>query len=170
MTCRTETHGFDCDTEFVSGITMTAEQIVDRCSALAPKCRWIIVTGGEPLLQLDEPLVDRLKGAGYMLAIETNGSIQPTPRVMECLDWIACSPKVAEHAVRLERCDELKYVRAYGQGIPKPSLQQTTHRLLSPAASSAGIDRETLAWCTQLVQEHPDWRLSVQQHKIWNIR
>lgn len=168
--CLKETHGFDCDTEFVSGVKMSAAEITRRCRELSPVCGWVIVTGGEPLLQLDLQLCRQLKSEGFSIAVETNGSIDPAPEVMEHLDWIACSPKVAEHAVRLSRCDELRYVRGYGQGIPKPKISECPNKLISPAFDGAQLDPKTLAWCIELVKQNPDWRLSVQQHKLWNVR
>jgi organic radical activating enzyme len=170
QTCLIETHGFSCDTEFVSGIKMTAEDIVSRCRELSKDCNWIIVTGGEPLLQLDLHLAKTLKDAGFSIAIETNGSINPSAEVLALIDWIACSPKVAEHAVKLERCDELKYVRGYGQGIPKPKLSDAIHKLISPAFEGPVLDPRTLKWCIDLVKDNPTWRLSVQQHKGWSVR
>ncbi len=170
QSCKVESHGFDCDTEFVSGTKMSASEILDRVKQISGECRWVILTGGEPLLQLDHSLCSALKLAGYKLAIETNGSIDPAPEVLEALDWICCSPKVAEHAIRLPRCNEVKYVRAYGQGIPKPAIKQSEHKLISPAFSGDGLDPKTLNWCINLVKENPEWRLSVQQHKGWKIR
>ncbi len=170
QTCKVETHGFDCDTEFVSGVDYSAPEIAAYCRELSEKCEWVILTGGEPLLQLDKELCNQLRLAKFKIAIETNGSINPDPEVLALLDWIACSPKVAEHAVRLERCDELKYVRGYGQGIPKPSLTNTTYKLISPAFAGQVLDPKILEWCIQLVKENPEWRLSVQQHKFWGIR
>ncbi|MCI5066293.1 7-carboxy-7-deazaguanine synthase QueE [bacterium] len=170
LQCSQETHGFDCDTEFVSGRRLSAEEIGEELRECSPACRWIICTGGEPLLQLDTDLALFLKEQGYLLAVETNGSVEPAPPLLELLDWITCSPKVAEHAVRLSRCDELKYVRSYGQGLPKPKLTRMEHKLISPAFAGGHLDRRTLEWCIELVKENPGWRLSLQQHKIWNIR
>lgn len=170
QSCRVESHGFDCDTEFVSGTAMSAEEIVLRAKELSRACDWVILTGGEPLLQLDAALCNALKKVNYKIAIETNGSINPDKDVLESLDWICCSPKVAEHAVRLSRCDELKYVRAYGQGIPKPALRSCLNKLISPAFNAEALDPKTLQWCIQLVSENPEWRLSVQQHKGWSMR
>lgn len=170
QTCSVETHGFDCDTEFVSGRSLSVANILSEINKVNNQCNWIILTGGEPLLQLDINLVNALKNAGFNLAIETNGSIEPEPEVLSKLDWITCSPKVAEHAVRLSRCNELKYVRAYGQGIPKPTLKYAEYKLISPAFSGSMVNSETLNWCIDLVKNNPEWRLSVQQHKFWNIR
>jgi|SRR5579875_2731221 len=172
QTCKVETHGFDCDTEFVSGRKVTATEILDELKTLNPHCKNIIFTGGEPLLQLDYHLAECVKAAGYFVAIETNGSLglpfNPETRT-HTIDWITCSPKVAEHAVRLEYASEVKYVRGYGQGIPRPTCH-AEHKLISPAFNGNELDRRTLDWCIRLVHENPEWRLSVQQHKFISIR
>ena len=169
LQCSVETHGFDCDTEFISGVKYTQEQILEQVSSFGG-CEWIIFTGGEPLLQLDKDLCEFFKSQGYKLAIETNGTVDPGEAVIDMLDWITCSPKIAEHAVRLPVCNELKYVRDYGQGIPKPKLKNVEHQLISPAFSGNFLNPKTLDWCIKLVKENPSWKLSVQQHKFWNIR
>jgi 7-carboxy-7-deazaguanine synthase len=165
LTCRTETHGFDCDTEFVSGRPLTSEEIVAELRTLSKDCEWIVLTGGEPALQVDVELIDALHTAGFRLAIETNGSLA----LPSGLDWITVSPKVAEHALRQLTADEVKYVRGYGQAIPQTAVQ-ATHHLISPAFDGDEISPRTLAWCIRLVQENPTWRLSVQQHKLWKVR
>ncbi len=164
-TCRVETHGFDCDTEFTSGRSLTLDEILAEFRQLAPDCRWVVITGGEPALQVDRALIDVLHDAGYRLAIETNGSIE----LPDGFDWITVSPKVAEHALRQTTADEVKYVRGHGQAIPK-TVVQARHHLISPAFLGDQIDTRALAWCIELVKQHPDWQLSVQQHKFWQIR
>ncbi|MGB9624464.1 MAG: 7-carboxy-7-deazaguanine synthase QueE [Phycisphaerae bacterium] len=165
LQCRVATHGFDCDTEFVSGRPLTLEQIIAELREAAPRCEWVVLTGGEPGLQADRELIDGLHAAGYKLAIETNGSIE----LPDGLDWITVSPKVAEHAIRQRTADEVKYVRAYGQPIPK-TVVQAEHKLISPAFRGDVLEPKTLAWCIQLVKDNPGWRLSVQQHKYWRVR
>ncbi len=189
LTCRVETHGFDCDTEFTSGRDLTIDDILNDLRAArnalppgptdtasapitadpsaasdAPR-DWIILTGGEPALQVDRPLIDALHAAGYRLAIETNGSIA----LPEGLDWITVSPKVAEHAIRQRSADEVKYVRGYGQAVPR-TVVEATHKLVSPAFAGDAVDVKALEWCIQLVKDNPDWRLSIQMHKAWRIR
>ncbi|MEA2603398.1 MAG: 7-carboxy-7-deazaguanine synthase [Acidobacteriota bacterium] len=165
LECRVETHGFDCDTEFESGRWMTLEEIAGELRQLSPACEWVILTGGEPALQVDAELIDGLHAAGFKLAIETNGSIELLPGI----DWITVSPKVAEHAVRQRRAHEVKYVRGYGQGIPK-TVVEAEHYLISPAFEGLEVDPRTLAWCIRLCKENPPWSLSVQQHKLWGVR
>jgi organic radical activating enzyme len=165
LACSVETHGFDCDTEFESGRRLSLEEIAAELRALAPACGWVILTGGEPALQVDGELIDGLHAAGYRLAIETNGSRELPPG----LDWITVSPKVAEHALRQRTADEVKYVRGYGQAIPA-TVVEAEHYLISPAFDGDELDRRTFDWCLRLVRENPRWRLSVQQHKLWQAR
>lgn len=172
-----------CDTEFESYERMDAGEILrfalkltetpspEHClvegalahgpptTSMGP-CRNIIFCGGEPLLQLDTPLIKRCKDDGWFIAVETNGTM-PAP---EGIDWITCSPKVAEHAIKLEFANELKYVRSNGQGIPRP-LCHADHYLISPLFQGDDADRDTIAWCVKLVKEHPQWRLTMQHHK-----
>jgi organic radical activating enzyme len=165
LACAKETHGFDCDTEFESGRWLTGDEIVAELRTLSPDCRWIVLTGGEPALQVDAELIDRLHAAGYQLAIETNGSVELPPG----LDWITVSPKVAEHAIRQRAAQEVKYVRGHGQAIPK-TVVEAEHYLLSPAFEGNEVDPRALDWCIRLCKENPPWRLSVQLHKLWRVR
>jgi organic radical activating enzyme len=174
--------GFDCDTEFLSGRKLSlgglhAEVLgaIEREAGHeeSTPARWIIFTGGEPGLQVDVALVDFMHKVGFSLAIESNGTIS----LPSGLDWVCVSPKSAEHTIRQETCDEVKYVRNYGQGIPRPRIA-ATHKLISPAFrtlhSPNGPIHEpepgAMEWCVKLVKENPEWRLSVQQHKQWKVR
>jgi 7-carboxy-7-deazaguanine synthase len=154
---------FDCDTEFESGRSITIPEILEWVKREGGPCRWIVLTGGEPGLQLDRELSDAFHHAGYRYAVETNGSIDLRERGADP-DWITVSPKVAEHCIRQRTAHEVKYVRAYGQGIPRPGVN-AQHYLISPAFKGDQLDRETLAWCVKLCLDNPPWRLSVQQHK-----
>jgi 7-carboxy-7-deazaguanine synthase len=168
---------FACDTEFASGRAVTANELIAWIEHEAPRWHragdptdlagggWLVLTGGEPGLQIDEELIRALHAYGYLLAVETNGSIELPPG----LDWITVSPKVAEHAIKQRTASEVKYVRGYGQGIPKTEVS-AAHRLISPAFDGLTIRPDVLAWCIQLVKEHPEWRLSVQNHKAWTVR
>lgn len=178
QTCSIASHGFDCDTEFTSGVRMTSEEIIVRVKQL-----WkggvkpnVILTGGEPLLSVDDSLVGLLLDHCATVAIETNGSLPMPPRMFEEFGpaitaqlFVACSPKVAEHAIRLQATNELRYVRSEGQGIPKPKLD-AEFRYLSPAWERGSFEPGALATCKDLITENPSWALSVQQHKVWNVR
>jgi 7-carboxy-7-deazaguanine synthase len=169
MQCRLEPGprspgGFDCDTEFESGRWMDAEAIIAELKVAGPQCEWVVLTGGEPALQVDTALIDALHAQSYRLAIETNGSVE----VPDGIDWITVSPKVAEHAIRQRVATEVKYVRCYGQAVPK-TVVEADHYLISPAFNGDTLDRRTLAWCVELCKENPPWRLTVQQHKLYGI-
>lgn len=157
--------GFACDTEFESGRKLSLDEILEWVLRCSKDCKWLILTGGEPGLQVDEEFCLFFREAGYRLAIETNGSVALPP----LLDWITVSPKVAEHAIVQKTADEVKYVRGWGQGIPKTKVE-AGHYLISPAFSGLELPEETLQWCVKLCLEHPPWRLSVQQHKQWRVR
>ena len=164
--------GFDCDTEFESGVKMSGVEVVERAIRVSNEGghregrRNVIFTGGEPGLQLDSDLVARFKAAGWYTAIETNGSIDVSDRG---IDFICVSPKVAEHCVRQVEADEVRYVRGDGQGIPRPRCV-ATHKLVSPAFDGLTLDEQALRWCVSLVRENPEWRVSVQMHKLWSLR
>lgn len=158
--------GFQCDTEFTSGRKLSMAEVLNWIQVVdsPDPCGWIIFTGGEPGLQLDRDLIDGCMRAGYKLAIETNGSVE----LPDGLDWITVSPKVAEHCIRQRRASEVKYVRRYGQAIPN-TVVVADHYLISPAFQGNDMDQRSLEWCQQLVKDHPQWKLSVQQHKLWQI-
>lgn len=181
QTCKKETHGFDCDTEFVSGRSVTLDELHEWIketytstirSAHTPVSvpvnspNWLILTGGEPGLQVDKEFCDSLHARGFKLAIETNGSVNLDHL---SIDWLTISPKVAEHAIKQLAAHEVKYVRGYGQGIPK-TVVSAEHYLISPAFSGNELDQKTLEWCIKLCMENPKWRLSLQQHKGWKVR
>lgn len=158
--------GFDCDTEFASGRQIELKELVSEVIALAPQCKAIIFTGGEPALQLDADLISSFKDNNYYLAIETNG----TKELPLGLDWITVSPKTAEHTLRQVFADEVKYVRHKGMGIPRPTIK-ADHFLISPAFQPDGtVTPQDLQWAIDLVLANPPWRLSVQQHKQWRMR
>lgn len=181
LDCNLAVHGFDCDTDFVSGEKMTALDIVTAAKALVKtefaegedmrrECRNVIFTGGEPALQLDDALLDEF--AEWHTAIETNGT-KPFP--VDRVDWVCVSPKPPDDNLAIKHCDEVKFVRATGQPLPvfdprSDNFIVAEHYVVSPAHNGEEIDRESLDWCIKLVKENPTWRLSVQQHKQWRVR
>jgi 7-carboxy-7-deazaguanine synthase (Cx14CxxC type) len=161
-----------CDTDFV-GANGPGGGRFESAAALAEaiKATWggdlpgrfVVFTGGEPLLQLDEPLIAALHALGFSCAIETNGT-QPAP---PGLDWICVSPK-AGAALVLERGNELKLV--YPQaGLPPESVAglDFQHFWLQPMDGPAR-DANTAA-AVDYCLAHPRWRLSVQTHKLIGI-
>lgn len=164
--------GIQCDTEFESGTMQYLDVIHKTLQNLSSVCKWIIWTGGEPCDQLTSQMTHYFKERGYKQAIETSG-IRKLP---ENLDYVCVSPKVAEHVLAknfTERkdkthCDELRYVRHSGQTVPEPSLR-AAHYLISPHSDGNEINQQNLKHCIALCKKHPTWKLSVQQHKLWNV-
>ena len=124
---------------------------------------FVVCTGGEPLLQLDEAAIDALHAMGFEVAVETNGT-QAAPRG---LDWICVSPK-AEAPLKLTSGDELKLVFPQPTAIPERfEGLDFKHFLLQPMDGPAAAENTAaaLAYCLA----HPRWRLSVQTHKVAGI-
>ena len=156
-----------CDTEFRGGEKYGLDALVNAAAALWPEGapgRFCVLTGGEPLLQVDAPLLDALHAAGFTTAIETNGT-QPLPGAV---DWVCVSPK-ANAPLALTRADELKLV--YPQAGLDPAAFDgfpAQHRWLSPMDGPMLADSTAAAaaYCLR----HPEWRLNIQAHKTWGIR
>lgn len=145
-----------CDTDFTSFTEMSEAEIVNAVSAFPAEI--VVITGGEPALQLTGSLVDALHSAGKRVHIETNGSL-PLP---ENLDWVTCSPKEPPYGIR--RIDELKVVftGADPEAIAK-QLPEAKSYALQPLSCS------NTAECIAYIKEHPRWRLSLQTHKLIDI-
>lgn len=159
--------GIRCDTEFESGREMSVDEIGQWIDDYAPDARWITWTGGEPCDQLTDEIVKRFKCEGFKQSIETSG-LKPVP---VGIDFVTVSPKVAEHVVKKNfphGVTELRYVRHKGQGIPVPSVE-ADHYYISPHSDGFEINSENVKHCIELCLQHPQWKMSVQQHKLWVI-
>ena len=137
-----------------------------------PLAPLIVLTGGEPSLWIDEDFVSGLKQmTGKRIAIETNG----THSLPSNLDWVTLSPKTGlgnsgNIPVVLNHCDELKVVYL-GQDLSQYDSIQTNHRYLQPCWVSDESDRKrNMLTTVQAVLDHPEWRLSLQTHRILDIR
>jgi 7-carboxy-7-deazaguanine synthase len=160
-------NGINCDTEFESGKEFTIKELEFWIKNNAYQCNEITWTGGEPLDQLTEEIVTYFKNKGFYQAIETSG-LQPP---VKGLDFICVSPKVAEHIIAKNFPDgvsELRYVRHKGQSIPQPSVK-ATHYWISPHSDGFNINSENLKHCINLCLENGKWKMSLQNHKVWNI-
>jgi 7-carboxy-7-deazaguanine synthase len=162
-----------CDTDFVGtdgeggGRFETAEALAARLAGLwgaGRERRFVVLTGGEPMLQIDAALVDALHGQGFEIAVETNGT-RPVPRT---IDWICVSPKAGAELVQRSG-DELKLV--YPQAGAEPELFEGLafeHFLLQPmdGPEAARNTRAAVDYCLA----HPRWRFSLQTHKTIGVR
>ena len=167
-----------CDTDFVGtdgengGKFASAEILVEQVANLwgeGTTQRYVVLTGGEPMLQVDDALVDALHGAGFEIAIESNGTLPVHPGI----DWVCISPKAGSEVVQRSG-DELKLVWPQptdplpGQGFEDMGGWNFTHFLLQPLDDRAGEDHRQA--CVDRILAHPRWRLSLQTHKLLGLK
>ena len=162
-----------CDTNFVGtdggggGRFADADALV-RAAIVAwgPGTAWryVVLTGGEPMLQIDDALIDALHAAGFEIGVESNGTIAAHPRI----DWLCISPKARSTVVQ-RRGDELKLVWPQpGSDVEAMETWDFTHRLIQPMD---GVDRDAaLAAAIAFVMARPHWRLTTQAHKALGLR
>lgn len=158
--------GIRCDTEFESGREIGIVSLIELAKASGTK--WVTWTGGEPMDQLTPDVVLQFKAAGLKQSVETSG-LHPTDGCE--FDFVTVSPKVAEHVVKKNfpnGVTELRYVRHSGQDIPVPSIS-AEYLFISPHFSGKQMDIDNVQHCIDLCLKNPAWRLSVQQHKLWNV-
>lgn len=161
-----------CDTDFVGTDGIGGGSFKDAeglASAVAEKwpgdegAPYCVMTGGEPLLQVDNALIDALHGAGFEIAVETNGTIEAP----DGIDWICVSPK-ADAELKQRHGNELKLV--YPQKMAKPeqfSDLAFEHFMLQPMDGPAVFENTNA--CVDYCRQHPKWRLSLQTHKLLGI-
>jgi 7-carboxy-7-deazaguanine synthase (Cx14CxxC type) len=161
-----------CDTDFVGmdgtlgGRYPSAENLADIIAAqwAGAGDRYVVLTGGEPLLQVDAALIAALHGRGFTIAIETNGTLDPP----DGIDWICVSPK-AGTTLRIRKGHELKLVYPQVENTPEQFAGLDFERFsLQPMDGPEVADNTVRAidYCLH----HPQWRLSVQTHKALGIR
>lgn len=162
-----------CDTDFVGtdgtlgGKFSTPQELAELIAKQWPQGKehkYVVLTGGEPLLQVDEPLIQALHDQHFEIAVETNGSITAPPG----LDWICVSPKAGSGWVQ-KTGHELKLVYPQPGLLPKDvPTDGFEHYLLQPMDNLRQKQNtiEAIDYC----QNNPEWRLSVQTHKILEIR
>lgn len=163
-----------CDTDFKDGVEMTEGEIVRTVKELAPKCRFVVLTGGEPTLQLTESLIDRLHAIGCYVAMETNG----TKAWPKNLDWVTVSPKVAfcgERATPFKfnpKADEVKLVYDGDESrFPSEYGKNARYKYLQPCDTGDPVrNAEIVASAIEWLKKNPDWMLSLQTQKIINVR
>ncbi|MCR6629308.1 MAG: 7-carboxy-7-deazaguanine synthase [Magnetospirillum sp.] len=163
---RTDAQCRFCDTDFVGGTRYAdAGALAAAAAALWPGggFPYVVCTGGEPSLQLDEALVDALHGQGFEVAVETNGT-RPLPAG---IDWVCVSPKAGTE-LAVTGGEELKLVWPQA-GLDPEALAKLPfrHHFLQPL-DGPGRAASTAA-CVEYCLTHPRWRLSLQTHKILGI-
>ena len=159
-----------CDTEFDTYCEMTAEEIVASINTYP--ARFVVLTGGEPTLQVDEAFVDLLHQYGFEVAMESTGT-RPAPKN---LDWLTVSPKISGEKWKVESGwrlpDEVKVVfdedtvpETY---LPSPSTLSLSPILYLQPCDTGNAERNAIIInrCIDYIKEHPQWRLSLQTHKL----
>jgi organic radical activating enzyme len=159
-----------CDTDFKQFTEMTAAEIVSRVNEWK-NCGFVVLTGGEPTLQVDKELVGMLKGEGFYVAMETNG----TGHVPENVDWVTLSPKscFVSHAPALVtmKVNEVKVVfDGIHDPMPYGQLGEGLYLNLQPCdTGDEHKNREVTRQCVEYIKQHPQWHLSLQTHKLISI-
>lgn len=161
-----------CDTDFVGtdgeggGKFATADDLAAAVEAAwtgGPDDRLVVCTGGEPLLQLDQAAVDALHARGFMIAMESNGTLPAVPGI----DWICVSPKADAPVVQTSG-QELKLVYPQDKALPERFAHLDFERFYLQPMDGPDRERNTqlaVAYCLS----HPQWRLSVQTHKYLGL-
>lgn len=162
-----------CDTDFVGTDGTLGGKYADAATLAATIAaswgegaadRYVVLTGGEPMLQVDMALIDALHGAGFTIAIETNGTFA----VPRSIDWICVSPKAGSELVQLSG-DELKLVWPQpGSDVQRLAALDFQNLLVQPLDDPHAA--ENVQACIDLVMDDPRWRLSLQAHKSLGLR
>ncbi|MGB3448199.1 MAG: 7-carboxy-7-deazaguanine synthase [Xanthobacteraceae bacterium] len=161
-----------CDTDFVGmdgtlgGRYATADDLADTVAAqwAGAGSRYVVLTGGEPLLQVDDALVAALHARDFTIAIETNGTVDPP----DGIDWICVSPKAGAN-LRIRKGHELKLVYPQDENRPEDFAALAFERFSLQPLDGPDIAENT-ARAIEYCLRHPQWRLSVQTHKTLGIR
>lgn len=163
-----------CDTEFLSYKEMTEEEIVAEVTKYP--ARHIVITGGEPTLQLTTSLEQKLHRAGFFIMLETNGTHELPDDAT--IDWVTCSPKLQSPSpsvlapLRIQHIDELKVVyEGNGQNMSVyDGIQATEYRLQPCATDDEEKNKMILSETIDYILANPRWQLSLQTHKLLGVR
>ncbi len=177
-----------CDTDFIgtdgqNGGRYEQQELIDLLTSLWPDTSkgrpYVVCTGGEPLLQLDEALIVAMHAAGFEVGVETNG----TMAVPSGIDWLCVSPK-GQSEIVVDHCNELKLVYPQSDAMPERfSALKADHRYLQPmadfrpvilasdshAAAREGLSADNTRAAVEFCLKNPEWKLSLQTHKLLGI-
>lgn len=159
-----------CDTNHVTYNEMTEQEITDYVAQFP--CKLVVITGGEPTLQLTETLLDKLHKIGKYVAIETNG----TKQLPKNVDWITVSPKESyvgyKGKVLLKYANEVKVVFDAENPIEDPSFGIVADHYYAQPCDTGFIksNKENINYCINFVKNNPTWKISLQTQKILNVQ
>lgn len=156
-----------CDTDFETGKDLSLEEILQIISSFPGK--WIIWTGGEPCLQLNDQVLSFFKEKGYKQAIESNGTFT----FSSLLDYTVCSPKGNPSYAKIKnpKVNEIRIPVKKGDIIPEMTeLPLSEQYFLSPIFTANPQETEqNIHYCVETIKLHPEWKLSLQVHKLIHI-
>lgn len=159
-----------CDTDFYGGTKMTAPDIIQDLDNLGP-VKTLVISGGEPTLQIDEYLLTALKAAGYRLHLETNGS-RPLGALRYQFFHVTMSPKQTPDKTKLEACSDLKLLYPNPiEGVTPEAFKDFPHvnKYVQPL-DDEDKSKSNLEATIKFVTDNPGWRLSLQLHKILGVK
>lgn len=157
-----------CDTDFVGGDRLTAQQIAEQLNALGP-VRTVVISGGEPTLQVDKDLLLELKASCYDIHLETNGS-KDISDIFHLFDHVTMSPKQALSETKLKRAHDLKLLFPKAiDGVTPEGFEkfEAVTRYLQPVWNE--FINEHSKEAVEYVITHPNWKISVQTHKLLGV-
>jgi len=144
-----------CDSDFIGGESLSGPEIAEECRKRNEFCNVVVLTGGEPSLQVDDELVAELRSNGYFVCIETNGT-----RELPDIDWVTFSPKRGGD-VAIENCDEIKIVMPSEIYPLDFSEFSASHRYVSPKNNT----KESMIECFDFCMKNPEWSMTTQLQK-----
>ncbi len=160
-----------CDTDFVGtdgdsgGVYRSPRELAEAINTVAENnCRFVIFTGGEPLLQLDTSLINELKARDFEIAVETNGTIEAP----EGIDWLTVSPKSLNRLVQ-KTGNELKLLYPFSISPEEVADLNFDCRYLSPINLDNETTNKNAQAAIDYAKSHPEWRVTLQYHKLANL-
>lgn len=176
-----------CDTDFTKegSKDFTADELAKQIKSVGREIKFVVITGGEPLMQIDAELIKALHAEELFVAIETNGTMSvkeacydETSNKLEAPDWIVCSPKLSQQQLKLEFFDELKLVvpdylpQSFFEFAKRQRANKIADHILpllwvQPEDGTRLNEARRLA--IDLALSNPEWRVSVQTHKVLDV-
>lgn len=158
-----------CDTNFSDYEKMTSAKIVEEIRKVAGRCTFVVLTGGEPTLQVEEELIMALHNAGFFVAMETNGT-NPVP---SGIDWITVSPKSAflnKAAIYVCKANEVKVIYDHEHEVSNYGIK-AQYYYIQPCDTGDGLKNAfIIKEAVMFVKNNPQWQMSLQTQKILEVR
>lgn len=162
-----------CDTKHEEGLEMTLDDILQKVKEQSNVCNYIIFTGGEPLLQLNEDILQFFVDSGYFIGLESNGTLPISHNMRNLIHHITISPKKVDKMLKVNFKDvyinEIRIPLKNEQKITGEQLQLLPYAeryYVSPVFRGNTLIKQNVDWCIQFCKDNPQWSLSIQLHKI----